>query len=93
MNNRRSFFKSLALLGAAAGCPGLFLPKLEPVRWKITRATPYDYDALQQSFKNRDFAGTWKWFGPLVIVDAPTVYAVKPEPKEFINCVLHLSDS
>ena len=36
MNSRRSFFKSLALLGAAAaGCPGLFIPKLEPVRWKV----------------------------------------------------------
>lgn len=37
MTNRRSFFKSLALLGAAAaGCPGVFVPKFEPVKWKRT---------------------------------------------------------
>lgn len=35
--NRRSFFKSLALLGAAASAPAIFIPKLEPVRWKIIR--------------------------------------------------------
>jgi len=36
MNNRRSFFKSLALIsGAAVGCPGIFIPKFEPVRWKV----------------------------------------------------------
>lgn len=35
MSDRRSFFKSLALIGAAAvGCPGIFIPKFEPVRWK-----------------------------------------------------------
>jgi hypothetical protein len=34
-DSRRSFFKSLALLGAAAvGCPGIFIPKFEPVKWK-----------------------------------------------------------
>ena len=35
MQNRRSFFSSLALIGsAAAGFPGLFIPKFEPVKWK-----------------------------------------------------------
>jgi len=35
VTNRRSFFRSLALIGsAAAGCPGLFIPKFEPVKWK-----------------------------------------------------------
>ncbi len=35
MNNRRSFFKSLSLIGSAAiGCPGIFIPKFEPIRWK-----------------------------------------------------------
>ena len=35
MNTRRSFFKSLAILSAAAaGCPGVFIPKFEPVKWK-----------------------------------------------------------
>jgi hypothetical protein len=33
---RRSFFRSLALLsGAAVGCPGIFIPKFEPVRWRV----------------------------------------------------------
>jgi len=42
MTTRRSFFKSLALIGsAAAGCPGIFIPKFEPVRWKsISRIIP-----------------------------------------------------
>lgn len=46
MNNRRSFFKSLALLGAAAAsCPGIFIPKFEPVKWKVKPAVlnPRDY--------------------------------------------------
>jgi len=34
MKDRRGFFKSLALIGAAAvGCPGIFIPKFEPVKW------------------------------------------------------------
>jgi len=34
--NTRSFFKSLALLAAgAAVAPGIFVPKFEPVRWKV----------------------------------------------------------
>lgn len=38
MTDRRSFFKSLALIGAAAaGCPRIFIPKLEPVRWKRSK--------------------------------------------------------
>ena len=50
MSTRRSFFKSLALLGAAAaGCPGVFIPKLEPVRWKVIAAP----------FKPRDYASGW----------------------------------
>ncbi len=42
--NKRSFFKSLALLtaGAVMAPPGLFIPKLEPVKWKRSqlRAVP-----------------------------------------------------
>ena len=39
--NTRHFFKSLALLAAgAAVSPGIFIPKFEPVRWKVTRAIP-----------------------------------------------------
>lgn len=33
--NQRSFFKSLALIGAAASVsPQIFLPRFEPVRWR-----------------------------------------------------------
>jgi hypothetical protein len=40
MNDRRSFFKSLALLAAgAAVAPGIFVPKFEPVRWKVQSPT------------------------------------------------------
>jgi len=35
--NRRSFFQSLATIGAACSAPGIFLPKFEPVRWKVFR--------------------------------------------------------
>lgn len=36
--NSRSFFKSLAMLTAgAAVAPGIFIPKFEPVKWKLTR--------------------------------------------------------
>lgn len=38
LTDRRSFFRSLAILGAAAaGCPWIFVPKFEPVRWKPVR--------------------------------------------------------
>ena len=34
--NRRSFFRSLALVGAAASLsPDIFIPKFEPVKWKV----------------------------------------------------------
>lgn len=39
MNDRRYFFKSLAMLGAAAvGCPGIFIPKFQPVKWKVSQS-------------------------------------------------------
>jgi hypothetical protein len=34
--SRRSFFRSLALIGAGVtAAPGIFIPKLEPVVWKV----------------------------------------------------------
>lgn len=36
--DRRGFFKSLSLIGAAAVAPAIFIPKFEPVNWKISRA-------------------------------------------------------
>ena len=36
MNTRRNFFRSLAALaGAASISPQIFIPKFEPVRWKV----------------------------------------------------------
>lgn len=46
MTDRRSFFKSLALLiGAASVSPMIFLPKFEPVKWKFT-AEWYRFDGM-----------------------------------------------
>lgn len=40
--NRRSFFKSLALIaGAAAAAPQVFVPKFEPVHWRVIKPEPY----------------------------------------------------
>lgn len=50
--NRRSFFRSLTLIGSAASLsPNIFIPKFEPVKWKLT--TP------DLSFNSRDFTGKW----------------------------------
>jgi len=64
--NQRSFFKSLALLGAAAvGWPGVFVPKFEPVRWKArdgVRAVlnPQWLDAPNEMIFNPSaFYGSW----------------------------------
>jgi hypothetical protein len=36
--NRRGFFKSFGVLAAAASLsPTIFIPKFEPVRWKVIR--------------------------------------------------------
>lgn len=38
--DRRSFFKSIAVLaGAASLSPSIFIPKFEPVRWKRSSST------------------------------------------------------
>lgn len=75
--NKRSFFKSLALLAAgAAVAPGIFVPKFEPVRWKVTRPLPnpewvkaeYEVYYIGQPgifdpviFKSSDFHGKWQF--------------------------------
>ena len=68
--NRRGFFRSLVLLaGAASVSPTIFIPKFEPVRWKVTPAiqrcsfeqfliemTPgFDQYILAEYF------GKWRW--------------------------------
>lgn len=53
VNNRRSFFKSLALLASgAAVAPGIFVPKFEPVRWKVTPSYTFDPP---------NYFGKWRW--------------------------------
>lgn len=57
MNSRRSFFKSLAMLGAAAvGAPGIFIPKFEPVKWK----TLSPVNANFHEFDPRKYYGEWR---------------------------------
>lgn len=95
MNTRRSFFKSLAMLGAAAeGCPGIFIPKFEPVKWKIQKLT--DFEAFLQKESKRfdelilsEYYGQWKF----VIGEgevAPYHFAIQTPTSEFIDCVFEV---
>lgn len=56
MTDRRSFFKSLALLATGASLsPHIFIPKFEPVKWKVVKVEsplPYDF---------RRYLGEWKF--------------------------------
>lgn len=74
MSNRRNFFKSLAMLaGAASISPQIFIPKFEPVKWKVSRFTTFFYDAPpiyddgilllspQGIFPAREFYGKWNF--------------------------------
>lgn len=45
--NRRSFFQSLAVIGAAVAAPSLFLPRLEKVKWKKARGVYVPNPAYQ----------------------------------------------
>lgn len=61
MTDRRSFFKSLMLLGAAAaGCPGIFIPKFEPVKWKVISST-------NPVWSERDYVGEWSFIMDSVV--------------------------
>lgn len=53
--NRRRFFTGLGAVLAAASAPGIFIPKFEPVRWKVL--TP----EFEMPFNARQFAGKWKF--------------------------------
>jgi len=49
MNTRRNFFRSLAALaGAASISPQIFIPKFEPVRWKVAAPLPYIVEDLKE---------------------------------------------
>jgi len=61
--NTRSFFKSLALLTAgAAVAPGIFIPKLEPVRWKVAKPVIRKW-VVEYRFNPKDYIGEWRWQG------------------------------
>ena len=52
--NRRGFFSRLALVATAASVsPHIFIPKFDPVRWKVARAAP------EIVFNPADYAGKW----------------------------------
>lgn len=57
MNSRRSFLKSVALIASAASvCPNVFVPKFEPVKWKIIGiGTP------KSSFDPLNYCGEWEF--------------------------------
>lgn len=58
MNSRRSFFKSLAMLGASAvGAPGIFIPKFEPVKWKALSPVNANFHEVNP----RWFYGKWQF--------------------------------
>lgn len=84
MNTRRSFFKSLALIAA-----GWALPKLPASRFEV------DKKVIGMKFNPREYYGTWRFeSGAALIIDAPTVYAIKPmKDEELKNVVFHLRES
>ncbi len=56
------FFKSLALMaGAASISPQIFIPKFEPVKWKVTPANAYE--EILMPFREFDprFFGKWQF--------------------------------
>lgn len=58
---RRSFFRSLGLLaGAASVSPTIFIPKFEPVRWKVLRCEDY----TEVIYHPRDLTRRWKAIRP-----------------------------
>lgn len=64
MTTRRSFFASLALIGAgAATAPGIFIPKFEPVWWKPDKfvLTREKLTELTTALRIRDHTGAWVW--------------------------------
>lgn len=81
MKDRRSFFKSLALIAA-----GLALPKLPP--------TVHEFHTPCFEFNPRDYAGKWTFStGTVLILDAPTVYAIKPPEEQMIPMIFHRRES
>ena len=56
--NRRSFFNTIARVAAAASLsPTIFIPKFEPVKWKVIRASW----VVTYPFEPMLFFGEWKW--------------------------------
>lgn len=91
MKDRRSFFKSLAMIGAAAvGCPGIFIPKPEPVRWILNpqweECTEEATFIRSATFNGRNFFGKWTF----IIGDgleSPYHCVIKPVTEKNIESV------
>lgn len=56
--NRRSFFSSLAALaGAASLSPNIFIPKFEPVKWKVPRKWIRNPDWVMAEYRMIIYSG------------------------------------
>lgn len=49
----------MAFLAGASSAPGLFLPKFEPVHWKIIRVPNPQWVTAEYEFYYLDYAGKW----------------------------------
>ena len=89
MKDRRSFFKSLAMLAGMA--------TITPAGLRLRATTPTKRELITKtfSFNPRDYASKWTFStGTVLILDAPTVYAIKPmKDEELQNMVFHLRES
>lgn len=72
---RRSFFKSLAVMaGAASASPLIFIPKFEPVKWKVDRGVKglgYNMYPIPQPLTAQEFWGKWEF---MVLASGETIY-------------------
>lgn len=61
--NRRGFFRSLVLLaGAASVSPTIFIPKFEPVKWKVASPAYWlNPEWVRAPYEMRFFYGSWRW--------------------------------
>lgn len=84
--NRRKMLKSLATIFGVSCAPSLFIPKFEPVKWKIVKPNYQVCGYRDYIFNARDFYGKWQF-----VLDGPIVEfvdVIKPEPPVFEEVVL-----
>lgn len=69
--HRRNFFRSLALIaGASSVCPNIFIPKFEPVKWKVLpRGFFYQgtLESIVREWEASKYIGTWQWINQIQI--------------------------